>query len=155
MVLSQETHAVMAYFDQYTEFSVRKRNDLAAMLDIAMLHDEAELWNTTVFTGKVVWSLYMKLRELQGSATAEESYRRIEQEFAAVVNQLREHIVYFAHLSDNQAFQERLKETYLHIHQGTIRNIVDLAHDLARFKDMQHDEQRRSRKRSIKPDTDA
>lgn len=141
MPISNETHAVLEYFDQYSGFTLRKKNDIAELLDIASLHDEAEAFNTAVFTGKIVWNLYAQLKKIT-APPSDSSYHNLEQEFAKAVNELRGFLLHFATISQNDATQQRFEETYLTVHQGTMRNIVDLAHDLARFKDMQSDAQR-------------
>ncbi len=140
MPISEQTQAVLEYFDQYSGFTLRKKNDIAELLDIASVHDEAEAFNSSVFTGKVVWNLYAQLKKI---TSPDNSYNNLEQEFAKAVNELRGLLLHFANLSENDTTKQRFEETYLAVHQGTMRNIVDLSHDLARFKDMQSDAQRR------------
>lgn len=141
MPISEQTQSVIAYFDTYSGFTLRKKNDLAEILDIAATSGDAENFNATVFTGKIVWNLYSQLRKITSGDTA---YANIEQEFANAVNALREYVLLFANLSEDIAVRQRFQEVYLDVNQGTMRNLVDFAHDLARFKDMQSDAQRRS-----------
>jgi hypothetical protein len=141
MPISEHTQSVIAYFDTYSGFTLRKKNDLSEILDIAATSGDAENFNATVFTGKIVWNLYSQLRKITSGDTA---YANIEQEFANAVNALREYVLLFANLSEDAAVKQRFQEVYLDVNQGTMRNLVDFAHDLARFKDMQSDAQRRS-----------
>ncbi|MFY8000886.1 MAG: hypothetical protein ACOVSW_19995 [Candidatus Kapaibacteriota bacterium] len=141
MPISEQTQSVIAYFDTYSGFTLRKKNDLSEILDIAATSGDAENFNATVFTGKIVWNLYSQLRKITSGDTA---YANIEQEFANAVNALREYVLLFANLSEDAAVKQRFQEVYLDVNQGTMRNLVDFAHDLARFKDMQSDAQRRS-----------
>jgi hypothetical protein len=39
--------------------------------------------------------------------------------------------------------QQRFQETYLRLAEGAVRNLVDLAHDLSWFKQLQNDMRRR------------
>lgn len=144
MNLSEQTSAVLAYFEEYAGFTLRKKNDFAEILEIASKQESAEEFNAAVFAGKVVWNLYNTLRKI---TSEQDGYRNVEQEFATAVHHLREHLVFFADESDDAALQQRFEEVYLGVSQGTMRNLVDLAHDLARFKDLQADEQRKAEDR--------
>lgn len=121
--------------------ALRKKNDFAEILEVASARGAAEEFNATVFTGKVAWNLYNTLRKI---TSEQDGYRNVEQEFASALHDLREHLVFFAAESDDEALKKRFEQVYLGVSQGTMRNLVDLAHDLARFKDLQADEQRKA-----------
>ncbi len=140
MNLSEQTQSVLAYFDEYTGFNLRKKNDVGEILEIAAAKGAAEEFNALIFTGKMVWSLYAALRKI---TSAQDGYQNVEHEFSSAVQKLREQLAFFAVEPDDEAFKKRFEEVYLGVSQGTMRNLVDLAHDLARFKDLQGDEQRK------------
>lgn len=133
--LSEQTRAVLAYFEHYTAGNIRKSNDLASVLELASMQDAADEFNQIVFLGKCVWNLYAALRK---APPDDEAYRALEREFAENVNTLRAALSALA-LDAPEPLRLRLHETYLAVGQGTMRNVVDFAHDLARFKDMQSD----------------
>jgi len=147
MELSEQTQAVLAYFQHYTGHNVRKPNDVGTILETAVSIGAAEQFNDLVFTGKCAWNVYAALRKVSPN---DEGYKTLEREFAATVQRLREQLAVFASNvpADTQA---RFEQVYLGMGQGTLRNVVDLAHDLARFKDMQNDQQRQQ---SHTPNTD-
>jgi hypothetical protein len=139
MAYSVQTETVLAYFDEYTGFNLRKRNDFAELLEIASRSGAADEFNRLVFTGKVVWNLYHALRK---TTDAQEGYQTVEQEFAKEIHHLRDGLLFFMmqkEADDNDdGTRQRFQEVYLGTGQGTMRNIVDVAHDLARFKDLQN-----------------
>jgi hypothetical protein len=137
MPYSSQTEAVLAYFDEYTGFNLRKRNDIAELLEAASLLDAADEFNNLIFTGKVVWNLYATLRK---TTPVQDGYQSVEQEFTTEIHNLRNRLVFFTTQDaiENET-KSRFQEIYLGTGQGTTRNIVDLAHDLARFKDLQSD----------------
>jgi hypothetical protein len=133
---SEQTQAVLSYFDQYTGGNVRKMNDIGTVLEAASQLAAAEEFNALVFAGKCVWNLYTTISKVSPN---DEGYQHLEREFASNVHDVRERLVFFAaNISPEQ--RTRFEQTYLSVTQGTMRNVVDLAHDLARFKDMQSDQ---------------
>jgi hypothetical protein len=130
---SEQTQAVLGYFDQYTGGNVRKMNDFGTVLEAASTLAAAEEFNALVFSGKCVWNLYAAIRKVSPN---DEGYQTLEREFASNVHDVRERLSFFTvQFGDEQ--RARFEQTYLGVTEGTLRNVVDLAHDLARFKDMQ------------------
>jgi hypothetical protein len=138
MPFSEQTEAVLQYFDHYTGHNVRKRSDIGAVLESASMLDAAAEFNKLVFLGKIVWNLYNALRKAQ---SGQEGYQHVEREFASGMQDFREELLFFvAKMPDD--VQKRFTEIYLGVGQGTMRNLVDLAHDFARFKDLQASQER-------------
>jgi hypothetical protein len=133
MELSPQTQAVLSYFDQYTGSSIRKPNDLGILLEAALQLDAADEFNRLVFVGKCAWNVYNVLRKIQPS---DDGHATVEHEFVTNINDLRGLLLFFSEKTEGQ-IQQRFREVYLATTPGTLRNVVDLAHDLARFKDMQ------------------
>jgi hypothetical protein len=133
--LSEQTRAVLTYFERYTGGNIRKSNDFASLLEFASVQDAADEFNHIVFLGKCVWNLYTALRK---ATTHDEAYQMLEREFAENLNNLRAALAALMGEAP-EPVRLRFHDTYLGLGQGTVRNIVDFAHDLARFKDMQND----------------
>lgn len=143
--VSEQIQFVMEYFEQYSGYNLRKKNDVAAILHFCMIADKASEFNELARQGKIIWNLYSALRK-----TASQETERMEQEFATVTRQFRESILGIIQLFPHDSPQiQRFELNYLGTHQGTLRNIVDLSHDLARFKDMQNDEQLKHKESSL------
>jgi hypothetical protein len=133
MLFSEQTEAVLAYLDHYTGDNLRKRADVGAVLESASMLDAAEEFNKLVFAGKVVWNLYGTLRKV---TSGQEGYQQVEHEFSNALHTLREELLFFvANMSAEQ--HKRFTEIYLGVGQGVMRNLVDIAHDFARLKDLQ------------------
>lgn len=135
MNLSNETEAVLAYLDAVTENNLRKRSDLGAVLEIGFQLGVAEKCNDLIFSGKCVWNVYAALRK---ATPNNEGYKQLEQEFASVIKNFREMLLFFV-ANSPQVVMERFEQTYLGVGQGVLRNVVDFTHDLARLKDVQNE----------------
>lgn len=135
MEFSQETLTVVQYLDHASGHSLRKRNDITILLEIGSRTDSAEQFNKLVFYGKCLWNVYAIIRKTSPDA---EGFAQIQHEFAENVRLIREELVYFAANADEDT-TARFQNIYLGMNEGTLRNVVDLAHDLARLKDLQND----------------
>lgn len=138
MEFSPETTAVLEYLDAFTQNNLRKRNDIGSILEAASKLGAAAEFNNLVFVGKVSWNLYSAIRRITPN---DEGYQTLEREFATNMNQLRAELLFFVTNTPDEQ-QQRFEQIYLGLGQGTMRNLVDLAHDLARFKDLQAEQKR-------------
>lgn len=139
MTFSPDTERILQYLENYAPHGLRKRSDIGVLLEVGAQIGAAQAVNNVVFTGKVVWNLYGTLRKAQGGADVE----ALQREFATHIHTLRENLLLFVANAPND-IQTRFEEVYLGVNDGTLRNLVDLACDLAQLKDVQA-EQRRSR----------
>ena len=130
MELSSETEAVINFLNDSVEGGLRKRNDVAIILELAMRADNAETFNAITLTGTGAWKVYGTLRP------GEEGYRLLEGEFARQLNSLREHIAQLMPDASDETLR-RFDDVYFGMSQGVMRNLVDLSHDLAKIKDLQ------------------
>jgi hypothetical protein len=135
MNLSDDTQAILDYLKS-TEAKLRKPNDLGALLEIGAQTGAADEMNTIILTGKNIWSVYGILKKTNSH---DDSFQHLEAEFMTEINTLRTSIVDFL-ASVPEEIYLRFSDTYLGMNQGTIRNIVDLAHDLAALKNLQNQE---------------
>ena len=64
MELSEDTQKVLEFLDNYSESGIRKRNDIASILEISASYNLHTLFNNIVFTGKSIWNLFLKIRKI-------------------------------------------------------------------------------------------
>jgi len=133
MDLSPETEAVINFLNDSVEGGLRKHNDVAIILELAMRSDDAELFNDITRTGAATWKVYGTLRRVQ---QGQEGYRQLEDEFARQLNTLRELMAKLMPAADDETLR-RFDDVYFGMSQGVMRNLVDLSHDLAKIKDLQ------------------
>lgn len=137
MQFSQDTEAILSYLDSYAVHGLRKRNDLGVLLEVGAKTGSAKEFNDLVFTGKSVWNLFATLKKAGAGGNTD----ALQREFALHVNAMREQLLPFvAHVDDE--VRDRFSTVYLGTGDGTLRNLVDLAYDLAQVKDVQADQRR-------------
>jgi len=135
MQLSEDTLAVLEFLDSTVEGGLRKRNDIGTILELGASHGEADLFNAISRTGTGMFKVYSTLRKLQQGA---EGFEQLEREFALQMNLLREQLATLVQHADDETAL-RFDDIYFGMTQGVIRNLVDLAHDLAKIKGLQND----------------
>lgn len=131
---SSDIEALLTHLDQRGG-GLRKRSDIGLLFEHAAEAGEAEIINRLVFNGKIIWSTYGLLKK---STEQTDGYANLEREFMQAVNDVRLLIHDFTSTWQEE-HRLRFEETYLGMNQGTIRNIVDLAHDFAEIKHLQQD----------------
>jgi len=135
MTLSDDTQAILDYLESI-DAKLRKSNDFGALLEIGAELGAADEVNSLILTGKNIWSVYGILKK---TSSTDEGFQNLEVQFMTEINTFRTLIATFLSTVSEEIFT-RFEETYLGMNQGTIRNIVDLAHDLAALKDLQNQE---------------
>ncbi len=131
---SPDIEALLTHLDQRGG-GLRKKSDIGHIFEYAAEKANADLINRLIFSGKIIWSTYGVLRK---TTEQTDGYGNLEREFMQAVNDVR--ILIHEFTSEWEAeHRNRFEETYLGMNQGTIRNIVDLAHDLAEIKHLQQD----------------
>ncbi len=135
MELSPDTLAVLDYLNTAVEGGLRKKNDIGTLLELGASHDEHELFNTLTQTGKGLWNVYGILRR---TTPGSEGYTVLEREFGTLLNDIREQLATLVNHLDDEALK-RYDDVYFGMTQGVVRNLVDLAHDLAKVKDLQNE----------------
>ncbi len=134
MIISEDTLAVVEYLDAFSEQSLRKKNDVSALLEIAAQQLDDERIIGLSFHGSALWKVFSLMRK---STPGSDGFAKLETEFAASMNHMREHIMALSEFSDDET-RQRFYDVYLHVHTGSIRNICDLAHDFHHFKELQN-----------------
>ncbi len=114
--------------------ALRKRGDMGVILECGAESGDAETVNSIIFHGKNAWSTYSLLKKMRQN---DDGFPGVEREFMKSINELRTLLADITAAASPEA-QTRFDETYLGMSQGTIRNLVDLAHDLAALKNLQN-----------------
>lgn len=135
MEISGDTENVLAFLDSYSNGNLRKRDDLGTILELAARSGAHEAMNDALFTGRQLFSLYTTLRhESPGS----EGFRKLEEEFRRTVEALRAAVARLLDDADAEEV-ERFERLYYAATQGSLRNLLDLAHDLGLLKSVQNE----------------
>ena len=136
MTLSAETENVLNYLEGASGDGLRKRNDMGTILELAALQNADEEMNALIFHGRHLYSLYKTLRR---TGPGIEGYRTLEKEFAAAVETTRD-ILARVLVDAGEEEIARFNIHYYAVTHGSLRNLVDLAHDLGVLKGVQNDE---------------
>lgn len=141
MTFSDDTNNVLNALDYISGNSLRKRNDIASIIEICATYDGFELLNNVIFTGKSVWNLQSKINKISDS---DEGAHLIKNELLNNIEKLRRHIIEISEKADNDS-KKRFQEIYLSENQGGLKNLIDLSFDLSIFKELQNQNKRMSK----------
>jgi hypothetical protein len=134
--LSDETEHVLAYLDQAAGQGLRKRNDIGTLLELAAGSDRHEEVNDLAFSGSFLYNLYQTLRK---ATPGGEGYQALEREFTAAVEHVRQQMAKILVDADDEHI-ERFEAQYYQVTQGSLRNVIDIAHDLGVLKSVQNEQ---------------
>lgn len=134
MEISNDTHAVVEYLESYANTSLRKKNDMLAILELAALSLNADVVAHLSFHGAAVWRVFSVMRKQQPGS---EGFVKLEQEFTASLNEMRVGLLAVTEHADEE-ISKRFHDVYLGMSGGVARNLTDLAHDFSRFKELQN-----------------
>jgi hypothetical protein len=133
---SAETENVLRYLDAAAGQGLRKRNDIGTLLELAWLRSAHQEINELAFHGSALYQVFMALRK---SSPGAEGYRQLETEFRESVDRVRSLIARI--LVDSPAdVIERFDQIYFKATQGSLRNLMDLGHDLGVLKSVQNEQ---------------
>lgn len=133
MKISEDTQSVINYIDEYTGGNLRKKNDLSAILELCANNNNAEILNRLIFTGKSLWNIYSKMRKV---GTNTDGIELLQKEIERCCGVITEYLIQIVQDADAD-LQKRFDEVYFPRTRGSVRNLIDLAYDLAKFKDLQ------------------
>jgi hypothetical protein len=114
---------------------LRKRGDIGLLLELSMMRDAHEEMNDLIFHGRHLFSLYTTLRKETPGA---EGYKTLETEFAAAIERIRDMMARVMVEADEEHV-ERFNTVYYAATHGSLRNVIDLAHDLGILKNVQNE----------------
>ena len=134
MKIGEDTQKVLDFLDDFSEGGIRKRNDIALLLEVAASFNQHEVFNQLVFTGKSVWNLSKKIKKIDPH---QEGAELVRTEFSKQLDELKRLLLLLVDQSEDKEMAERFDTTYFIITQGAVKNLTDLSHDLSVMKDMQ------------------
>lgn len=135
MELSTDTQNVLDYLEAISEQGLRKRNDLGVLFEHSAERAVAEEMNDLLFQGTLMYNLFHTLRRAGSNS---EGYANLEKEFGEATERVRDLIAKV--LVEAEADHvERFEVTYYAMTQGSLRNLIDLGHDLSVAKRVQND----------------
>ena len=135
MDLSDDTRNVLDFLESFSEQGLRKRNDLGLLFELSADRGAHNEMNDLLFHGTHLYNLFHTLRKATASS---QGYENLEKEFSDSVERVRDHVAK-ALLEAEQVHIERFEVTYYSMTQGSLRNLIDLAHDLSVAKRIQND----------------
>lgn len=131
MKISEDTLAVIDFLDKFSEEGLRKKQDIASILEISASRGDFAIVNQIVFTGKSVRNLYSKLKRTTGNNS-----EILQKQLAASADELR--VLLDKAIDDEYPeIKERFEVTYLKGTSGCLANLIDLSHDLTILKEAQ------------------
>lgn len=133
MKLSNDTEQVLEMLDDYTKNGLRKRNDMGMLFELGASNGLGEQMMNLIFQGKIIWTLSTKLKPANAGA---DGIELVQREFEASLEQFKGLLTEMSNFGDDES-KERIATTYLQMTRGCVLNIIDLSHDLAKFKNMQ------------------
>jgi len=132
MEISKDTKEVVKFLDFTSENNLRKKNDMEIILELGAIKGDFELVEKILFTGKYLWQLHrtiMNSKQDEGKHILKKEAVTSAEELKSLLNDLISGVDDFNPVDfKNKYFNENL---------GAFRNLIDLAHDLSRLKEMQ------------------
>ncbi|MCC6846633.1 MAG: hypothetical protein IT283_10035 [Bacteroidetes bacterium] len=133
MKFSDDVEAALGYIET-SGAALRKRSDIGIILECGAETCDPQTINAIIFHGKNAWSIYSILRRMRQN---ESGFQNMEREFMSSINALRTLLADLSAIAPPES-KTRFNDVYFGNTQGTLRNLADLAHDLAILKNMQN-----------------
>lgn len=133
MQISNDTLAFIEIVDEYAGGELRKKNDLALCFEVGATYGGAEELGNLIFEGKILWNLF---RKIKSSTNEDAGIEQVRREFESSLNRFKDYLSsVFEKLRGED--RQRFEDVYFQFTRGSVLNITDLAHDLAKVKDLQ------------------
>ncbi len=140
MNISDDTIKVLEFLDSYSEGGIRKSNDIASLLEIGAQFNQFDLFNSITFLGTSVWNLSKKIKNLRQNT---EGIYLLNKEFNTQIDQLQIALKNLINFANDEIIIDRFDTIYFINTQGSIKNLIDLSHDLSIIKDIQSQAKRK------------
>jgi hypothetical protein len=138
MQLADDTRNVLDHLEAFSEQGLRKRNDLGVLFELAARRSAAGLMNDLLFHGTQLYNLFHTLRKAEAGS---DGFATLESEFVAATESVRDLIAKTMVGAEEEQIV-RFEQTYYEMTQGSLRNLIDLSHDLRVAKQVQNDSKR-------------
>jgi len=130
MEISQDTLRVVDFLQEFSNNSLRKRNDIEVILEIGATKSNPIIIEKIVFVGKSIWNLNKAFKRSQSNN--QNLQRELENSFYELQKLLKELIQDI----DDQIIIERFNVVYFQNNLGCYRNAIDLSYDLTKLKEL-------------------
>src|SRR3989339_266344 len=87
MNISNDTEEILNFLDYASGDNLRKRNDLAVILEMGAMYGESNLVEDILFAGASVWNLYSTIKKISSS---DEAQINLNIELNSSINNLRQ-----------------------------------------------------------------
>jgi len=139
MEISEDTKNVVNTLNQFIDNKLRKKNDLEVVMEIAVSKNMIEEFSQAIFNAKAFWNLSKTLNKVDPDDDDSQNFKR---EFERYLEMYKQNLKDIIKSVEDDETNERFNETYFEMNRGCVLNLIDLAHDLGRFKDMQGEHKR-------------
>jgi hypothetical protein len=133
MIISPDTAEVMKFLDDITGSGLRKRNDLATILELGASTGNHELIDDILFNAKYLWNLNQTISKADAGT---DGLAKLHQEYKETGLKLSDKLSHLIEQAEEQD-KSRFAEIYFKPTSGAFRNLIDLSHDLAKLKEVQ------------------
>ncbi|MCX7735788.1 MAG: hypothetical protein N2319_03650 [Candidatus Kapabacteria bacterium] len=135
MEISNDTEKVLEFLDYYSGNTLRKRSDLAVLLELSASYDLANEINDLIFEGTFFKNLNQTIRK---AATDPSAIDKMEKEIKISFEKMKSQIFSIIQNLEDSDLTKRFQDLYFSNTQGSFRNMYDLASDLALLKEIQN-----------------
>ncbi len=133
MELCKDTEEILEFLDYSSGASLRKRDDLGAILELGAAFDEPELVADIIFHGAALWKLYKTIATSEPNAEGiEKLITETKETESILVDSLKALIG-----DEDRRTSERFEKIYFQGDTGCSRNLIDLSKDLSELKSVQ------------------
>jgi hypothetical protein len=141
MNISQDTEEVLKFLDYISDNSLRKRIDIAEILEIGASAGDYDNVNRVVLFGTSLWTLHLTVNKHKDNSSASSILIGEMNKSADILLEGLKKIV--VNRADSSIY--RFEEIYFAKTEGCFKNLIDLAHDLHILKKLQTDLQNKSK----------
>ena len=133
MIISKDTERVLEVLDTFSNNSLRKRNDLALILEAGATFGEADSVNMLIFAGSSARNLSKTIKRNPDNT---EGSPFLIRELMKSIAEIRAALIKISEYFEDEVL-DRFQRVYIKENSGSDKNIIDLAHDLSFLKDLQ------------------
>lgn len=133
MQISEDTLGFIEVVNEFTDGELRKKNDLAICFEVGATYGGIAELNSLIFEGKVLWNLFSKIKK---STNEDQGIELLRREFEDSLTRFKDYLSSIYDKLEGED-KQRFEDIYFQFTRGSVLNISDLAHDLAKVKDLQ------------------
>lgn len=135
MEISPDTNQVLEFLDYFSGNTLRKRSDLAVLLELSATYNLTDQINNLIFEGTFFRNINQTIKKAATDIAATE---KMEKEIKISFEKMKTLIFSIIENLDDSVFIKRFQDLYFSNTQGSFRNMYDLASDLALLKEIQN-----------------